>query len=51
MVNWMSVGSMITLSILREIHTKSVYFAPAYTQADVKTDIFMELPINFGVEG
>ena len=23
----------------------------AYTQADIKTEIFMELPISFGVEG
>ena len=42
---------MPTLNILRELHTKSVDFVLAYTQADVKTDIFMELHICFGVEG
>ena len=41
---------MLTLSILIEIHTMSVYFVLYYTQAYVKTEIFMELPISFGVE-
>ena len=51
MVNRMSVISMLTLSILRDIHTKSVEFFLAYTQADVKTEIFTELTIGFRVEG
>ena len=51
MVNLISVRDMFTLSIIREIHTKFVDFFLAYTQADVKTEIFMELPIGFGVEG
>ena len=48
---WMSVRAMLTLGILREIHTKSVYFVLDYTQADVKSEIFMELPIGLGGEG
>ena len=47
----MSVRAMVTLIILRELHTKSVDFFLVYTQADVKTYILMELPIYFGVEG
>ena len=50
-VGWMSVTSMITLSILRELHTKSVDSFLEYDQADVETGIFIELPIGFGVEG
>ena len=50
-VNWMSIRSMITLIFLIDIHTKSVYFVLAYTQADVKSEIFMEIPIGFGIEG
>ena len=46
-VNWMSFGAMLTLSILREIHTKSLYFVLVYTQADIKSEIFMVLPIGF----
>ena len=50
-VYWVSGRAMLTLIILREIHNKSVYFVLAYTQAGVKTEIFMELPIYSGVEG
>ena len=50
-VNCMSIRAMLTLTIIRELHTKSVDFVLAYTQADVKSEIFMELPIGFGVEG
>ena len=42
---------MVTLVILRELHTKLVDCVLAYTQADVKSEIFMELTIGFGVEG
>ena len=51
MVNYMSVRSMLALRILRELHTKSVHFVLAYTHTDVKSEIFMEIPIVFGVEG
>ena len=40
-VNWMSVGAILTLSILRELQTKSVDFFLAYTKAGLNTDIFM----------
>ena len=50
-VNWVSFRAIITLSILRELHTKSVDFVLAYTHADIKSEIFMELPICFGFEG
>ena len=50
-VNWMSVRPMLTLSILRELHTKSLNFVLTYTKDDAKTEIFMELPIGFGFEG
>ena len=49
--NWISVRYMLTLIIIIELHIKSVDFFLAYTQADVKTEIFMEFPIYFGVEG
>ena len=35
-VNWMSVRAIITMINLRELHTKLVDFALAYTQVDVK---------------
>ena len=42
---------MLTLSILRELHTKSVDSFLEYDWADVETGIFIELPIGFVVEG
>ena len=41
---------MLTLSILRELHTKLVYFVLAKNQAGVKLYIFVELTIDFAVE-
>ena len=46
----MSGGATNTLSMFRELHIKSGFFL-AYTQADLKSEIFMKLPIDFGVEG
>ena len=42
---------MIILSILRELHTKSVYFGLACNNYEIKLGIFTEIPIRFGVEG
>ena len=42
---------MFTLRILREIHTKSVAFVIAYTRVEVKSEMFMDIPIGFRVEG
>ena len=47
----MSVRYMLSLSILIDIHTKSAGFVLAYIQSDVKSEIFMEIPMFFGVEG
>ena len=51
MVNSMSVRAMLNLSILRELHTKLVDFFLAYIQDYLKTEIFNDLPIRFGVDG
>ena len=45
-VNLMSIRAMLTLSILIELHTKSIYFFWP-TQADVNIEISMELTISF----
>ena len=47
----MSVRAILTPSIIRVLHTKSVDFVLAYTQDDVTSEILMELPIGFRVEG
>ena len=40
-VNCMSIRAMLTPRILRELHIKLVDFFLAYTQAYVKSEIFM----------
>ena len=50
-LNWMYIRVMINLSIIIDIHTKSVYFVLVYTQSNVKIEILMEIPIGLGVEG
>ena len=41
LVNYMSVRFMLTLIILRELHTKYVVFVQAYTQVQVNPENFM----------
>ena len=45
-----SARVIVTMIILRELHNKSVNFVLPYTKADLKSEIFMEAPITFGVE-
>ena len=48
-VNWISVRGMLTMSILQKFHTKSVDFVLAYSQSDVKSEIYMNTPLGFEV--
>ena len=47
----MLVRAMLTLSVLQKLHTKSVDLFLAYTQADVKSEIYMEIPLGFIFDG
>ena len=46
-VQWMSVRIMLSLSAIKNLHTKSIYFVLVYPQADLDVDIYMELPQGF----
>ena len=48
-VKWMSVGIILTLATIENLHTKSIDFVLAYTQANLDVDIYMELPQLFKV--
>ena len=50
-VNWMSVRPILTLNIPQNLHTKSVDLVLDYTYTDVKSEIYMELALDFGVDG
>jgi hypothetical protein len=45
-VNWMSVRLMLIFSEIHKLHTRSIDFTLAFPQADVKVDIYMELPLG-----
>ena len=46
-VNWISVRLLLALSIIHGLDTKSIDFVLALPQADLDTDVFMELPFRF----
>ena len=48
-VQWMSVGIMLTLAAIKNLHTKSIDFILAYPQVDLDVDIYMELLQVFNV--
>ena len=50
-VNWMSVRTLMALSILHDLETRSIDFVLAFPQAELTTDIYMELPYGFDLNG
>jgi hypothetical protein len=47
-VTWISLRTLLTLSLLNNWHTRQINFILAYPQAPIEFDMYMELPI--GVE-
>ena len=43
-VNWMTVRAMLSLSIIKKLHTRSIYFTLAFPQAPVETTFYMYIP-------
>ena len=43
-VNWLSVRTLLILSVIHNWHSRSIDFVLAFPQADLETDVFMELP-------
>ena len=50
-VNWISVRLLLILAILHGLETKSINFVLAFPQADLDTNVFMELPYGFHYGG
>ena len=50
-VSWTTVRCVFILALLLGWHMRSIDFVMAYTQADVKTDIFMQLPSGTTIQG
>ena len=50
-VAWASIHLLLINSMLAKWHTVQVDFVMAYPQADIETDMYMEMPKGFAVEG
>ena len=50
-VSWTMAQCVFILALLLGWHMRSIDFVMAYTQADVKTDIFMQLPTHTTIQG
>ena len=50
-VSWTTVWCIFIMALLFGWHMRSIDFMTAYTQADVKTDIFMQLPAGTTIKG
>ena len=46
-VNWMSVRTLLVLSKIYDLDTRSIDFVLAFPQADLDVDVYMELPYGF----
>ena len=50
-VKWLSVRIMLTLTIIHNLHSRSLDFVLAYPQAEVDVDMYMDLPPCVSVPG
>ena len=46
-MNWISVWLLLVLSIIHKLDTKYIDFVLAFSQAELKRNVFMELPYGF----
>ena len=46
-VNWLSVRTLLTLSLIQNLETRSIDFVLAFPQAELDIDVYMELPYGF----
>ena len=46
-VNWISVRLMLILTVVHKLETKSIDFVQAFPQAELKRNVYMELPYGF----
>ena len=46
-VNWASVRSLLAISHIHQLKSKSIDFVLAFPQADLDVPVYMELPIGF----
>ena len=47
MVNWITVRTLLALSHIHKLHSRSIDFVLAFPQAKLDTPVYMELPFGF----
>jgi hypothetical protein len=50
-IKWSSIRMFLTLAVINGWHTRQVDFVLAYPQADIETDLYMEIPRGFEFAG
>ena len=50
-VNWVSVRLLFALYMIHYLKSRSIYFVLDFPQADLKEDMYIELPFGFDQEG
>jgi hypothetical protein len=50
-VKWASIRLFLTLALIKGWHTRQVDFVLAYPQADIETELYMEVPQGFEFQG
>ena len=50
-VNWLSVRTLLLVSMLNDLEAKSIDFILAFPQAELDVDVYMELPAGFDKDG
>jgi hypothetical protein len=49
--NWASIRLLLTHATINRRHTRQINFVQAYTQAEVETDLYMDIPKGYKIEG
>ena len=50
-VTWLSVRTLLILSVLHDLESRSIDFTLAFPQADLDVDVYMELSPGFDMNG
>ena len=51
MVNWISVRSLLAITIIYEFPSRKFDFILAFTLSELDVDVFMEIHLGMGVDG
>ena len=49
-VNWIRVRALLTISQVHNLPSRSIDFVLAFPQADIKDDVYMEVPVGMEPE-